>query len=267
MSSGKNGIGVKEVVIAVALGGLAAGGAALTYNALSSDPAPMIAAMPGQDAAGPDRMVYEAAPFDRIASSGPQEVTIALGEEFSVRSEGSPQALSLLEATVENGRLTIRPKSGFNWGNWRRLASAKFFVTLPELREITIAGSGILRIDRIEGESFAGTVGGSGEIVIGEMKVEEASLTVNGSGTLTAAGTANRARLSLAGSGDIRARRLHSETASVSVFGSGDAALTVSDDAQVSITGSGDVDISGPGRCSVTRVGSGDVRCEGGGGT
>lgn len=262
MPNQRSGLRIREIVFAVALGGLAAGGAALTLSALDDDPMAYVAAAP---AAGSGEVSYQVAPFDQITTSGPQDVEIAIGEEFSVRSEGPPQALALLEAVVENGRLTIRPREDFNWGNWRRLEPAKFFVTMPVLKGVTTAGSGDVRVDRIEGESFEGKVGGPGEIAIAELKVDEADFTVAGAGNLVAAGTARETRVTIAGAGEVKAGGLRSDTASITIGGSGDVALTVEEEAKVSITGSGDVDISGPARCSVTRMGSGDVRCASGG--
>lgn len=255
----RNRLRIREVVFAVSMGALAAGGAALTLAALEDGPStPAIA--------GPNKLSYQVAPFDQISTTGPQEVVITYGDAISVRAEGSPQALAQLEAVVEDGRLTIGPRKGFNWGNWGMLQSGKFYVTMPRLKGIAVAGSGDVRIDRIEGESFEGKVGGSGEMAIGALKVDEADFTVAGSGNLVVAGAARETHVTIAGSGEVRAGSLRSETASISIGGSGEVALTVDDEAQVSITGSGDVDISGPGRCSVTRMGSGNVRCTGGGG-
>jgi hypothetical protein len=73
--------------------------------------------------------------------------------------------------------------------------------------------------------------------------------------------------VAIGGSGDVEAGALRSDTASISIAGSGNVDLAVADEAKVSIMGSGDVDIAGPARCAVTRFGSGNVRCEGGGGT
>ena len=57
-------------------------------------------------------MTYQVAEFDEIATTGPQDVVITIGETFSVRAEGSPEALAQLEAVVEGDTLAIRPKTG-----------------------------------------------------------------------------------------------------------------------------------------------------------
>jgi hypothetical protein len=243
------------------MGAIGAGGLAITLDAIHDDGGPDYTAI-----AGPSEKTYQVEEFDQISTTGPQDVVIVYGDEISVRSEGSPQALAQLEAVVEDGRLTIGPRDGFNWGNWGMLQSGKFYVTVPRLKGIAVAGSGDVKIDRVEGDSFEGKVGGSGKIDIGELKVDEADFTVNGSGSLSVVGTAREARFTVAGSGGAHAGGLRSKEASVSIFGSGNVALTVDEEAQISITGSGNADITGPGHCSVTRVGSGQARCSGGGG-
>lgn len=253
----------REIVFAVAAGVVAAGGAALMLDS-GGDAAGQL---PDRTAAGAREMTYQVADFDGISTSGPQDVVVTLGETFAVRSEGSPRALGQLEAVNVDGTLTIRPKRGFNWGNWRSLSGATFYVTLPRLDSVAVAGSGDIRIDRIESPTFEGTIAGSGELSIGQMQVDEVDFKIAGGGNVEAQGTAREARVAIGGSGDVSAAGLRSEVASVSIGGSGDVALTVADQAKVSIMGSGNVDIDGPGRCQVSRFGSGEVRCDGGGGT
>ena len=256
----RNRLRVREIVFALAISAVCAGGAALTLDALEDD------GEPADAIAGPDEMTYNVAPFEQISTSGPQDVEVTQGEVISVRAEGSPRAIAQLEVKVENGRLTLGPKPGFFRGNWGILDEATFYVTMPRIKEIAIAGSGDVRVDRIEGDSFEGKIGGGGEIAILEMKVDRADFSVAASGSISAAGSAQHTRATIAGSGEIDAAALRSKTASISIGGSGDVDLTVDEDAQVSITGSGDVDISGAGHCSVTRFGGGTVRCAGGGG-
>jgi len=253
-------LGIREVIFALTISAVCAGGAALTLEAIQDDDEPAYVA------AGPSKLTYPVMPFEQISTSGPQDVEVTYGEVLSVRAEGSPRALSQLEVKIENGRLTLGPKPGSFRGNWGILDEATVYVTVPKLREVAIAGSGDVRIDKIAGDSFEGKIGGGGEISILDLQVDRADFSVAASGSITAAGSARQTRATIAGSGEINAAALHSKTASISIGGSGDVNMTVDEEAQVSIAGSGDVDISGAGRCSVTRFGSGEVRCAGGGG-
>jgi len=255
----RTGLRVREIVFAVAMGGLAAGGAALILDESNDGGAPMIVVN-----TGPVSRTYELATFDQIATVGPQDIVITYGETQSVRAEGSGQALAELEVVVEDGELTIRPKDQSAFGfDWDRFRSTTFHITVPQLQRVSLAGSGDITVDRIEGDSFEGTIAGPGKLSIADLKVDEADFSIAGSGDLVVAGTAREADVRIGGSGKIQAGGLRSENASIAIGGSGDVALTVQDQARISIAGSGDVDISGPARCSLTRMGSGDVRCNG----
>lgn len=256
----------REIAFAVAAGVVAAGGAALMLDGAGDGDGR--GPRPEQQIAGPNAKTYQLANFDEISTSGPQDVVVTLGDRFEVRSEGSPEALALLEPVVIDGKLTIKPRDDFNWGrNWRRLEPATFYVTLPRLDGVAIAGSGEVNVLQLKGEKFDGSIAGSGELSVEAMDVEEADFSINGSGTVSASGTARETRVNINGQGEVEAGGLLSQLASIAIGGSGEVAMTVEEEAKVSLTGSGDVDISGPARCSVTRYGSGDVRCDGGGGT
>ena len=246
----------REIAFAIGMGLVAAGGVAIVLEESRDEPV-------RQHRALADRATYAVAPFEEISTVGPQDVVITRGEAHAVRAEGSPDALAQLEAVVQDGELIIRPKDQFGPGfDWSDFEDVTFFVTAPQLERLSLAGSGDVRIDRVEGETFAGTIAGSGELEIGSLRVDEIDLTIAGSGNLVAAGIARETRVSIGGSGEVHASALQSRIASVSIAGSGDVDLTVAEEADVSIMGSGNVDIAGPARCSVSRMGSGEVRCD-----
>lgn len=258
MTPAKPKLRPREIAFALAAGALATGGAALVIEEMNTPSLERVAEV----AAAPDEMVYQVEPFTELSTSGPQGVIITSGETPAVRAEGSGGVLGLIEAVVVDGRLEIRPGSSFS-GDWGRLSSATFYVTVPKLERVALAGSGNISIDQIEGSNFTGTVAGSGKLTIAAMDVEDADFSIAGSGDLTAAGTARQATISIGGSGDVRAGTLKSDSADIRIPGSGSVDLSVQERARVSILGSGDVDISGPANCSVTKMGSGDVRCNG----
>jgi hypothetical protein len=245
----------REIVLAVGAGVLAAGGGAAMLDAMHDDNRSSAPALVTGNA-----LTYTVGPFTEVSTVGPQDVIITQGDKQEVRAEGSPAALSVLEAVVENGKLMIRPREGFG-GHWRGLSGTTFHVTVPRLEAISLAGPGDVRIDKVAGKEFEGTIAGSGELTIGDLRVDDASLSIGGSGSVVASGKTGRTRVAIGGSGQVHGEGLQSETASVSIGGSGDAALAVRREARVSIMGSGNVEISGPARCSVSKVGSGNVSC------
>lgn len=211
---------------------------------------------------GVGERAYEISDFSRISTVGPYHVEVAVGPAASVRAEGPKDTLDRLEVSVEHGSLQIRPKHRQFWGfDWSGIEPATFHVTLPRLYAVSVAGSGDMKIDRVEGGRFSASAAGSGDLDIGSLSVDNANFSVAGSGDVTAQGHAGKSHVSIVGSGNLHLRKLASDDASISVVGSGDAAMTVRDNAHISMMGGGDVDIAGPAHCSVSRFGGGDVRC------
>lgn len=216
-------------------------------------------AQEGESGGEGGRRDFDVGNFDRVALLGGQDVVVTVGDARSVRAEGDAKALERLEVKVENGELRIgyRRNSIFSGHSGK----TRVHVTVPSLRAASIAGSGDLRIDRVEGGDFEAGIAGSGDMQIGAMQVGTAKVSIAGSGNVTAAGTAEEADVSVVGSGDVGLGQLQANRAKVSVAGSGDVAAHASESADVSIMGSGDVRITGTSRCTVNKAGSGSVKC------
>ena len=207
---------------------------------------------------------YQVGSFDSLSLGGHHNVVVTVGPAVSVRAEGEAREIDRLEIKVEDGNLEIGTKREKGWRpGWRNRKPVTVYVTVPALQAAAIGGSGDMKIDRVEGDSFKAAIGGSGDMSIEQLRVGEAAFSVAGSGAIRAVGTAGKADVSIAGSGDVDVGQLESRVASVSIVGSGDVNARAMETASVSIMGSGDVSISGPAKCSISKMGSGDVRCEG----
>ncbi|MGI8706362.1 MAG: head GIN domain-containing protein [Sphingomicrobium sp.] len=230
--------------------------------------AAMAAAACGQNRAedgGPTvQRNYQVGAFERIEVAGPYEVEVRTGGEPGVSASGPEKLIERLVVEVRGDRLLIHPRreNGSRWFNWGSRGTARVQVTAPALPAATIAGSGEIRIDRVEGASFEGSVAGSGDLDVGALEVETLKLSVAGSGDVRAgSGQSRSAEYSIAGSGDINAGGVRSETAAVSIAGSGTIHGHATGTADVTIMGSGDVVLTGGAKCKVSKSGSGDVRC------
>jgi hypothetical protein len=196
--------------------------------------------------------------FTGVALKGSDDVDIRVGAGFSVRAEGPRDELDRLRITRDGDTLDIGRKNGMSWGSHD---AVKMFVTLPRLASATVAGSGDMQIDRVEGAGFDGNIAGSGNMAIGAVSLDKMTMSIAGSGTMTAAGNAETVGVDLAGSGNVRSAGLHARKAAVKVAGSGDVKLAVDGMATVRIMGSGDVDLGPAAKCNVKTTGSGTVRC------
>ena len=221
--------------------------------------------------------------FQSVSLAGSPNVIVTVGGAPSVRAEGPQELLERLEIVVENGELRIgsRRKS---WSmGLSNHAPVTVHVTVPSLGAARVAGSGTIRIDRVEGERFAAAIAGSGDIEVQQLRVGEATFAsagsgdiavqqlrageadfvIGGSGSIRAAGAAQRADVDLGGSGDVDLSALDTRNAKIKLAGSGNVTARASETAEVELFGSGDVRVAGTARCSVTKRGSGDVQCGG----
>jgi hypothetical protein len=209
------------------------------------------------------RRDYQVGAFDRIDVAGSQNVIVTVGGAPSAYAEGDTGLLDRLEVKVENGVLRI----GHKKGSWMSFGSRKskiiVHVSAPSIRGADISGSGDMRIDKVQADSFDGSIAGSGELDIASLKAKATSFSIAGSGGVSAAGTAETADIDIAGSGDVRLSGLEVRRAKVSIAGSGNVEARAMETADVDIMGSGDVVITGPAKCNVSKMGSGDARCGG----
>ncbi|MDQ4088597.1 MAG: DUF2807 domain-containing protein [Pseudomonadota bacterium] len=204
---------------------------------------------------------FQVGTFDRVALAGSPDVIVTVGGPPSVRAEGDAEAVEELEVRVEGGELRIgrRGHGGWSWSS--RKGGVTIHVSAPALTAAAVTGSGNMRVDRVEGQSFSAAVTGSGNLTLGAVRVQQASFVLTGSGNVRAAGSAAQAQVSVTGSGNAHLDGLDTQSADLRVRGSGNASLRATQTASVSLRGSGNVGISGGARCSIDKRGSGDVRC------
>lgn len=202
--------------------------------------------------------------FDKIELAGAYNATVRTGGQPSVRAKGGENLLEQLVVEVKDGELQIHPRkrSGIHWGWSGKNSKIELTITVPSLRGAGLAGSGGIRIDKVAGDSFEGSVAGSGDLTVDQVDVATLKLDIAGSGDARAgSGKARSASYGIAGSGGIDAKGVVVEDADVSIAGSGGVSVNATRTAKVSIAGSGDVDVAGGAKCTTSKMGSGNVRC------
>jgi hypothetical protein len=207
---------------------------------------------------------YQVGNFQEIEVAGPYDVDVRTGANPGASATGAQNLLDKTVVEVRGDKLVIRPQERKGWFHfgWSTNGKAKFSVTVPELRGATIAGSGDVRVDKVHGDRFEGTVAGSGALGVAAIDVQSLKIAIAGSGDAKAGqGRAQDADYDIAGSGGIDAAGIATQNAKVSIAGSGSIKAHASGTADVSIMGSGDVNVTGGAKCSVSKAGSGDVHC------
>ncbi len=176
--------------------------------------------------------------FSSIGLGISANVYLTPGNTQRVEVEGREDIIALLDTEVRNGSWNIK----FTERNVRNTGKIDIYITLPEVKELSIGGSGRIVAER----PFDG---------LGDLQ-----FSIGGSGAIEFAGTARRLNISIGGSGSVKAEKLRVEDCEVSIGGSGDAYVEVSENLNVSIAGSGDVVYGGRPRVRSSIAGSGKVR-------
>ncbi|MFA5966430.1 MAG: head GIN domain-containing protein [Sphingomonas sp.] len=227
-------------------------------NGFSADPTPGIKGSGSGNARS-----YQVADFTGVDLRGSDDVVVTAGPGFAVRAEGPSAELDKIKITRVGDTLRIGRinDSGFHWSGGGH--PVKIFVTMPRLTAASIAGSGDMTIDKVEGAKFTASTAGSGDLDVGAVVADSVDLSIAGSGGMRLKGATKQLGIDIAGSGDVDASGLKAQGAKVSIAGSGGVRADVTGPASVSVMGSGDVDLGAGAKCSTSKMGSGDVHCGG----
>jgi len=208
---------------------------------------------------------YQVGNFTELELAGAYDVDVKTGPAVSVSARGPEKMIERLVVEVKGNKLLIHPekqKGWFNMGWTRNSEKVQVTVTVPSLEAATLAGSGVIAIDKVQGERFDGQIAGSGNLRLGAVAVNSLKLGIAGSGGASAGGgKARSAEYEIAGSGGVDGGKVAVEDLKISIAGSGDVKANATRTADVDIMGSGDVVLTGGAKCSVSKAGSGDVRC------
>ncbi|MFN2458170.1 MAG: head GIN domain-containing protein [Chitinophagaceae bacterium] len=196
--------------------------------------------------------------FNNITVSGPIDVFISQGNDFTVKVEGDENLLEYIEIEEHGDELEISPKDRYNL---RPKAGIKVFVIAPVFDQLSVAGSGSIKSQTkiTNSNKMQVNVGGSGDVLI-EADAPTITTNIGGSGSISVKGNTRNFIVHIGGSGEINAFDLLSETTNVNIAGSGDAEISASKELHIKIAGSGDVAYKGNPVVKQNTVGSGNIR-------
>lgn len=146
--------------------------------------------------------------------------------------------------------------------NVKNAKPVKVYITMPNLIEATVSGSGNLETTG----KFTGVnhleawVSGSGDVNV-EVDAKTVEGGISGSGKIELKGTAGEMDMSISGSGNIQAADFEVGIIEIAISGSGNAKVFAKESLQASISGSGNIRYRGEAAKVKARVsGSGNVR-------
>jgi hypothetical protein len=195
--------------------------------------------------------------FDRVRLNGFGDLRITQGDRESLIIQGQSDVLDQLESRVEGTTLVIEQRT--HWRN-RRMPTkpVTYTLTLIELREIEVNGSGEVTCADLKTDDLELAVSGSGGVDL-NVAADEITCRISGSGAVELAGAADSQAASISGSGSYQARDLRTEAATVAISGSGSAEVNARDRLEVTISGSGELTYHGDPAVEQHISGSGEV--------
>ena len=195
--------------------------------------------------------------FKSVSSHGSFDVFVSSGEQ-ALKIEAEENLLPYIETYVEGYTLHVGTKDNY----WLRPGrKVKIFVSSPDYESIRSYGSGdIIGESKITNSSKLELgVNGSANIKM-DIDAPKINTETNGSGDIFLTGETKAFEGEIHGSGDIKALDLRSGDATIKIYGSGNADLSVDGKLDVHVAGSGDVNYRGNAQVSSSIAGSGRVK-------
>jgi hypothetical protein len=198
--------------------------------------------------------------FDGVALAFSGDVYITQGSPLKVEIEADKSTLEIIETEVQGSVLVLKTRNG----HWRDLGPIKAYITMPDVHELSVSGSGDMLCETtVRTSEIEVKVSGSGSVKIPKLESSEVSAVITGSGNIVLAGNgADQGQIDvvITGSGDFNAEDLPVGEADVNITGSGSARVNVLQELETTITGSGNVLYKGNPRINANATGSGRTK-------
>lgn len=193
----------------------------------------------------------------RVLAGVPANIHLVAGAASGIHIRGQGNLLPYLELTEKGDKLEIEVKEGYRLAPTEPL---EITITLPELHELALAGTGNGELRDFKGDELVLSVAGLGDIVASQLALDRLEGNIAGAGSLDLGeGSAREVELNIAGAGGVSGAQFKGEEVEVNIAGSGDVAVNASELLKVGIAGSGSVSYLGNPRLESEIAGSGAI--------
>lgn len=214
--------------------------------------------------------------FDSVSLEGSGDVYIEQGQIESLTIEADDNILPLLETRVRGGELILSTKPNQNINPSQKIVyritvkdlagisldgSGNFYVdpVKSDAMDISLAGSGDIRLKDLTTGNFSMDLDGSGNIIVNQLAASTIDSSINGSGDVELTGQASSQNISFSGSGNYLAGDLETQSADIDIDGSADITVWVTEDLNAKVDGSGTINYYGKPTVNQTGNGSGRI--------
>ncbi len=199
--------------------------------------------------------------FKELSLGVPGTLYLKQGNSESVEIECDDDIFDKIEFKLSGDELIIKKEGNWNWRDGWRRSEVDIYVTMKEIEEISVSGSGTIESQgTLKTKDLRLAVSGSGDMEL-DIESEELDLRISGSGSINLNGDATEAEAKISGSGRVKADDLTVKIFEASISGSGSCYINVTDEVSANISGSGSVYYSGnPDKVYSNSSGSGKIR-------
>ncbi|MNK89262.1 hypothetical protein D3C87_1092650 [compost metagenome] len=197
----------------------------------------------------------------RVLAGVPANIHLVAGAASGIHIRGQGNLLPYLELTEKGDKLEIEVKEGYRLAPTEPL---EITITLPELHELALAGTGNGELRDFKGDELVLSVAGTGDIVASGLELNRLEGNIAGLGNLDLGqGSVRVVALNIAGAGGVKGAGLASEEVEVSIAGSGEVEVRAQSRLKIEIAGSGSVSYWGDPELTSEIAGSGLVNRRG----
>jgi hypothetical protein len=201
-------------------------------------------------------------PFDKISLRVAGNMQVIQDEKHYIEITANEVAINKIIVEVINHKLIIR----FSWDD---MLFSNFTpgpidikVHTPQIDELSLQGSGSIFSDsELKTPRMVLYVAGSGDIKLAKLNCELFEANISGSGDIIISGdkTTRETKVNIAGSGNLKAYQFETEAAYINIAGSGNCELHVTDYLNARILGSGNLAYLGEPQIELRTSGSGRI--------
>lgn len=196
--------------------------------------------------------------FTAIQSTASAGVIVERGEDLKVVLSDYENLVEYWDIEVINNALVVKTKPNTSMMNSKAVVT----VVMPgNLYDLSLAGSGYIKLESAFGELRKALIAGSGYIKTSEnADYNSLDLIISGSGDISMRGSAQSVKALTSGSGRMFLSDLPAKQVNCVLSGSGNMYVNASEILKVLISGSGSVEYSGTPLLDTTITGSGRVK-------
>lgn len=194
--------------------------------------------------------------YSAVISEGEYDVFYVPDSSYYVILESDQNLLPYIRTRISGSTLIV------DNGTRKCLRSEypiRIYVHLPQIRSMTLTGSGLISAEAVYSDELSLSIEGSGKIDVSGIDVQNLSVLITGSGDVKLYGEADAADYTITGSGNIDAKNVLTDICLAEISGSGSIYCNAVSKLEAIISGSGSIYYLGSPSVSTLISGSGLV--------